>query len=283
MKPLGKKTISAVILARNEERNIRYCLETVRWCDEIVVVDMQSSDRTVEIAREFTERVFFHEIVTAFDIAKKFAVEQAKGEWVLLIDADEMVPPALADALRELILADRSDVVEIPFKHYIMGAWVRHSGWGYTPLPRLFRRGAIRIEKTIHGYMQIEAGARVQRLTAAENNCIIHFNYTDSRHFMEKLNRYTGVEAEHLFERGRQFSYGSMFRAALREFHGRYVKGRGYRDGVRGFALSAMMAFYRILTYIKLWEMREFHDDPVEVRYDRLRCKVIDEWKGLQQ
>jgi len=275
-------TISAVILARNEEQNIRNCLETVRWCDEIVVVDMQSSDRTVAIAREYTDRIFSHEIVTAFDIAKKYAVEQAHGEWVLLIDADEMIPPSLAESMRSLLRTDSCDVVEVPFKHYIMGAWVQHSGWGDTPLPRLFRQGSIRFEKTIHGYMHIESGARVQRLKTCEGSCILHFNYTDSRHFMEKLNRYTSVEAEHLHERGEPFSYAGMFRAALREFHGRYVKGKGYRDGVRGFALSTMMTFYRILTYIKLWERYEFNADPVENRYGRLRSKVIDEWKRLK-
>jgi len=97
---------------------------------------------------------------------------------------------------------------------------------------------------------------------------------------MEKLNRYTSVEAELLNERCQQFSYGRLFQSALREFHGRYVKGKGYRDGVRGFALSAMMTFYRILTYIKLWELREFQDDPVESRYERLRCKLIEDWHG---
>jgi hypothetical protein len=172
------------------------------------------------------------------------------------------------------------DVVEIPFQHYIMGAWVRHSGWGYTPLPRLFRRGAVRFEKTIHGYMHIEPGARVRQLPPLEDVCIVHFNYTDSRHFVEKLNRYTGVEAEHLYEQGRTFSYRDLVLAALREFHGRYVKGKGYRDGVRGFALSAMMAFYRVLTHIKLWELHEFRDDPVSDRYSRLRQRLIDAWQG---
>jgi glycosyltransferase involved in cell wall biosynthesis len=276
------RTISAVILARNEERNIGNCLETVRWCDEIVVVDMQSTDRTVAIAREYTDRIFSHEIVTAFDIAKKYAVEQAKGDWVLLIDADEMIPPSLAVKMRSLLCTDSCDVVEIPFRHYLLGDWVRHSGWGDTPLPRLFRQGAILFEKTIHGYMHIAAGARVQRLQAEEGSCIIHFNYTDSRHFMEKLNRYTSVEAEHLHERGEQFSYFIMLRAAVRDFHGRYVKGKGYRDGVRGFALSAMMTFYRILTYIKLWELYEYHDDSVENRYARIRSKVLDEWQNLK-
>ena len=272
-------SISAVILARNEEHNIRFCLETVRWCDEIVVVDMESSDRTVEIAREFTGRVFTHKTVSAFDIAKKFAVEQATGEWILLIDADEMIPPPLADSLQSIIRIDSADVVEIPFQHYIMGAWVQNSGWGSTPLPRMFRKGSIRFEKTIHGYMHVEPTACLQRLEPHRDGCIVHFNYNDSSHFMEKLNRYTSVEAEHLHERHIPFSYRALLLGALREFHGRYIKGKGYRDGVRGFALSSMMAFYRVLTHIKLWERYEFRDDPVEARYGRLRNSLLDQWK----
>lgn len=272
--------ISAVILARNEEHNIRFCLETVRWCDEIVLVDMESSDRTVAIAREYTDRIFSHETVSAFDIAKKFAAEQASGEWVLLIDADEMIPPPLADSLQSLVRENRWDVIEIPFQHYIMGAWVQNSGWGYTPLPRLFRKGVVRFEKTIHGYMHVEQTARVRRLEPIEDGSIVHFNYTDSSHFIEKLNRYTSVEAEHLHERKVLFSYRSLFAAAAREFHGRYVKGKGYRDGVRGFALSAMMAFYRVLTHIKLWERIEYVNDPVESRYGRLREKMLNDWRG---
>ena len=279
MNAFKKPVISAVILARNEERNIRFCLETLAWCDEIVLMDMQSSDRTVEIAREYTGRIFSHEVVTAFDIAKKTAVEQALGEWILLIDADEMVTPDLAGKLREMAREGTADVIEIPFQHYIMGECIRHTGWGYTPLPRFFRVGSIRFEKTIHGYMQVAADARVRRLDPADGNCIRHFNYTDSRHFVEKLNRYTSVEAGHLHEQHMTFSYCTMIVAALREFHGRYVKGKGYKDGVRGFALSVMMTFYRMLTYIKLWERIEFEHDPIEARYDRLREKVLSDWK----
>jgi glycosyltransferase involved in cell wall biosynthesis len=133
-------SISAVILARNEERNIRYCLETVRWCDEIVVVDMDSSDKTAEIAREFTDKVFFHELFPAFDIAKKYGVEKASGNWILLIDADEMLQRTVADRLRAIAGEDLVDIVEIPFKHYILGDWVRHTGWGYTHCPVSFEK-----------------------------------------------------------------------------------------------------------------------------------------------
>lgn len=277
---MAVKYISAVILARNEEQNIRNCLETVKWCDEIIVVDMESSDRTVEIAREYTDRVFTHPTVAAFDIAKKFAVEQAVGEWVLLIDADEMIPATLANSLKQRVEKNDADVFKIPFKHYIMGDWVQNSGWGYAPLPRLFRAGSIRFEKTIHGYMHIAETARVETLEPGEGLCIIHFNYTDSRHFVEKLNRYTSVEADHLYEKGKVFSYAALLNASARAFHGRYIKGKGYKDGVRGFALCIMMAFYSALTHIKLWERHEFKDEPVMARYDRLKSKLLDEWNS---
>ena len=115
-------------------------------------------------------------------------------------------------------------------------------------------------------------------LEPGEGACIIHFNYTDSRHFIEKLNRYTSVEADHLYEKGEHFSYYALIGSAMRTFHGRYVKGKGYRDGVRGFALSIMMTFYSVLTHIKLWEMHEYKNDPVVARYDRLRGNLLDEW-----
>lgn len=275
---MGTAFISAVILARNEEHNIRYCLETVKWCDEIIVVDMESSDLTVAIAREYTDRIFTHPTVAAFDIAKKYAVEQATGEWILLIDADEMIPASLADFLKHRIEKNDADVFKIPFKHYMLGDWVQNSGWGYSPLPRLFRVGSIRFEKTIHGYMHIAGTARVENVEPGEGFCIIHFNYTDSRHFVEKLNRYTSVEADHLYEKGEHFSYFALLSAAFHAFHGRYIKGKGYKDGIRGFALSAMMAFYNVLTHIKLWERQEFKDDSIAARYDSLKCNLLDEW-----
>lgn len=270
--------ISAVILARNEEHNIRHCLGTLGWCDEIVLVDMESDDRTVEIAREYTDRIFSHPKVPAFDIAKKYAVEQATGDWILLIDADEMIQRPLAEELRRLAGQDETGIIEIPFKHFLLGDWVRHSGWGDSPLPRFFRNGAMIIIETIHGYMHKAPNMRTLRLPTREEFCIMHFNYRDSSHFVEKLNRYTSVEARHLFDRGEIYSFTSMLKSSLREFHGRYIKGKGYRDGIRGLSLSLLMVFYRVLTYIKLWEMHEFRDESVETRYDRIRSVIVKNW-----
>lgn len=272
--------ISAVINTRNEEHNIRYCLETVKWCDEIVIVDMESEDRTVDIAREYTNKIYIHSKVLAFDIAKKFAVEKATYEWILLIDADEMVPWTLATALKALAAKNEVDIVEVPFKHYIMGDWVKHSGWGYTPLPRFFRQGKIQFTETIHSYMHKVTNAYTLRLKNVDGNCIHHFNYIDSAHFIEKLNRYTSIEAQHLFERSLPFSYKRLCKATVWEFYGRFIKGKGYRDGVRGFSLCLMMAFYRALSFIKLWEKYQFREVPANVHYERIKQALLTEWKG---
>ena len=271
--------ISVVINTRNEEQNLRYCLETVRWCDEIVVVDMESEDRTVEIAREFTDRVFPHGMILAFDGARNFAVGKATGDWILIIDADEMVPKALADRLREIARNDAADVVEIPFRHYIMGDWVRNSGWGPTPLPRFFRRGKVLFQETVHDYIRKDPAARTLRLPASPENCIHHFNYVDAARFVEKLNRYTDIEAQHLYDAKTPFSYSGLLKASLRVFFGRYLKGRGFKDGPRGFSLCLMMAFYKALAHIKLWEKHEFREDPVPSRYGRIRRELLAEWK----
>ncbi len=236
-----KPSISAVVIARNEEVNIASCLETLLWCDEIILVDMESEDQTVEIARKFTSRIYSHPKVPAFDIAKKYAVDQATGDWILLIDADEMVPVPLAEELRCQSLDEHISIVEIPFRHFILGTCAEYTGWGYTPF--------------------------------------IHFNYRDSTHFMEKLNRYTSVEAQHLTDRGEMFSYRHLVIDSLREFYRRYLPGRGYREGVRGLALALMMAFYRALTWIKVWELHTFKDDPVTERYKRMRDEILKEWR----
>lgn len=273
-----KPKISAVILARNEEANIRYCLETVRWCDEIVLVDMESSDRTSEIAKEYTERVYSHPWLSAFDIAKGFAVEKAAGDWIMLVDADEMVPHSLSRTLIEIAAKNEADIVEIPFKQYIMGDWVRHSGWGGTGKYCFFRKGKTTFKRTIHDFMQKAPGARVVRLEPSESNSIYHFNYLDSTHFVEKMNRYTSVEAQQFFDNGGAFSYYKLFRAALSEFYWRFFRREGYKGGVRGFSLCLMMAFYRALSYIKLWEKHEFRDRPVSERYKKLRESILAGW-----
>ena len=270
--------ISAVINARNEEGNIRYCLESVKWCDEIVVVDMESEDKTATIARQYTDKVFAHERVLAFDAARKFAVAQATGDWILLVDADEMVPRPLSEKLREIAGGNDADVVYVAFKTYIMGEWIKHAGWWPQYHPRFFRRGCVEFVETIHAFMQVNPSAREIHLPAEEGVSIEHFNYVDCAHFVKKLNHYTTIEAEHLHEQGGSFSAYRMFVESGKEFISRYFIAKGYKDGHRGLFLSMMMAFYRSLSYMKLWENRQNRDTSLETKYTDLKKGILKEY-----
>lgn len=268
-------TISAVINTRNEEENIRYCLETLKWCDEIIVVDMESEDRTVEIARGYTDKIYTHEKVLAFDIARKFAVEKASGDWILLLDADEMVRKGLSNKLKNIAMNDEADIVYLPFITYIMGAWIKHTGWWPDYHPRFFKRGSIAFVETVHAYMRVSDSARKLHLAQVADNAIEHFAYYDSTHFINKLNRYTTVEAQHLHDKNIRFSLFGMLTQACKEFFYRYFIYKGYKDGYRGYFLSIMMAFYRTLSYIKLWEKRQNKDKAVELKYAEIKNEII--------
>jgi glycosyltransferase involved in cell wall biosynthesis len=276
---MERPRISAVTLVRNEEANLAYCLKTLQWCDEIVVVDMESEDRTVEIAKQYTKHILSHEKVLSFDIGRVCGIEKASGEWILIIDADEMIPYPLARQLRDIAMKNEVDIVEVPFKHYLLGDCVRYTGWGYTPMPRFFRKGKIQFTPTIHAYMHKADDAVIVQLPCKEEACIEHFNYRDSSHFIEKLNKYTSIEAQHLFDRKERFSYRKLLVAAFREFRERYFRAKGYKEGVRGFSLAFMMFVYRALSYIKLWEKYEFREDPVSARYERIRQHVLEQWR----
>lgn len=271
-------TISAVINTRNEERNIRFCLESVRWCDEIIVVDMESEDGTLPIAREYTDKIYTHRKVLAFDIARKYAVEKAEGDWVLLIDADELVPKALSDKLQGIARDDLADIVYIPFKTHIMGAWIQHTGWWPDYHPRFFKKGSIDFVETVHAFMNVSNSARKIHLPEREEYAIEHFAYLDSAHFVTKLNRYTTMEAQHLHDSRRRFSLYRMFAQSGKEFISRYVVCRGYKDGYRGFFLSLMMAFYRALSHIKLWELARIKDGSKESDYVKAKKEIVGQY-----
>lgn len=270
--------ISAVVNTRNEENNIKNCLETLRWCDEIVIVDMESEDRTVDIAREFTNTIYTVDKTGYVETARQFAVDQATGDWILILDADEMIPYELAETLRRLADEDCVDIVEISSMHYIMGAFIEYCGWGYTPIPRFFKKGKINFSSIIHkGIHKIE-NSTVVRLKNSNEVCVQHFAYRDSRHFVEKLNRYTSIEAQHLYDKQEIFSYYRLLKSSFKEFISRYLIGRGYKEGVRGFSLSFMMGVYSALTYIKLWEQYEFEKRSQDEIYQTIKNNMLDEW-----
>lgn len=263
--------ISVVINTLNEEKNLPFALRSVRsWVDEIVVVDMHSEDRTLEIARDFGARIFFHERMGFADPARAFALEQASGDWILMLDADEVVPLPLSRALTSIANSDSADVVRIPWLNYLLGVPLMHTNWGpyRGGHPRFFKKHCVRATSTVHSYLRLVPGKRVLTLKFGPGLAVVHFNYVDSHQFIEKLNRYTTIEAKQAFERGERITALRALAKATKEFAGRYIKGRGFQDGWRGFYLSLFMSFYRIAVAAKLQELNVLGQrEQVELRY----------------
>lgn len=274
--------ISVVINTLNEEHNLPYCLRSVAaWATDIVVVDMHSTDATREIAERFGARVFLHEPLGFADPARAFAVSQASGDWVLVLDADELVPAALYRELSRIATTDHTDVVKIPRRNYMFGASLAHTGWdpARDAQLRFFRKGALTLTHEIHRFLQPNPGARVMTLPDRDEWHLIHFNYVSIQQFVEKLNRYTTIEAIQSLERGTEFTPGKALRWAAKEWYQRFIAQRGYKDGWRGFYLALMMAFYRVITAAKLAELRQMGTAPeIAKRYAQIAEELIAQY-----
>lgn len=251
--------ISVVINTLNEEQNLSYVLRSVRsWVDEIVIVDMHSDDRTVEIAESFGARVYSHERMGFADPARAFAISQCTGDWILILDADELVPAPTSRTLQNLARGGDYDVIKIPWLNYISGSPLMHTGWGPSQEKhyRFFRKGFLEATAEVHRFLQPSPTARVLELPYRPEHVIVHFNCRDVTEFIDKLNRYTTIEATQALARGARTSPARALLQAMKTFLGRYIYPTGYRDGWRGWYFSLFMAFYRLMIHAKMEELR---------------------------
>lgn len=275
---MSRVPISAVILTLNEELNIEYCLRSLRsWCDEIIVVDMLSEDRTPEIAQQYADRVVNHERIEAFDAARSEGIRVASNEWILSIDADEVVPAGLARWIGAALETDpQFDVALIPRANVFLGQWIRSSNW-WPGLPRLFRRGSLDITPRLHRGLSPRPNARIQRLPRDPAVSLWHFSYQSLEQLTAKLNRYTGIEARQSLARGaRQPRPRHLFTKALRKFGSEYLGRRGYRDGMAGLTYGIHRAYYRYMAMAKRWD--EAHAPQRQVRYNEMREQILSQY-----
>lgn len=247
-------TLAAVLIVRNEADVLPRCLSHLGFVDEIVVVDDESTDATVAIAEQAGARVFRRKL-DRFDTQRNFAMDQAGCDWILSIDADEVVTEALAREIRVTIeRPDAADVYGIPFCHKLLGRWIRHGGWD-APLTRLCRRH-VRWEGAVHE--QIASEYRRGALTHA----VLHYSHRSVSEFIAKLNRYTDDEAGARVAAGRAPSRLKLLLSPVRDFARRYLVQKGWRDGMAGLVMAGLMAFYVFTSRAKAWELSEPADEP---------------------
>ncbi len=255
--------ISAVINTFNEEKNLERCLLSLQsLADEIIVVDMHSSDQTAKIAKKHGAKIFLHEYTRFVEPARNFALGKATGDWVLLIDADEELPPSLSKTLKEIALEDRVDWVKIPRKNIIFGKWICHSRWWPDFLVRFFRRSKVTFSDKIH--LPPTTSGSGLTLEANEDNALSHYNFQSIFQFVERLNRYTDIQAEELRAVGAKFQSKDLVAKPWGEFCSRFFAGEGYKDGLHGLALGFLQAFSELVLYLKLWENDGFAEGSLK-------------------
>ncbi|MDZ7291712.1 MAG: glycosyltransferase family 2 protein [candidate division KSB1 bacterium] len=246
------QSLSALVITKNEAENIRECLASLQWVDEIVVVDAESTDATVAQAEAFTNKIFVRRW-EGFSAAKNFALAQCTGEWVLWIDADERVTPELRDEIiATLAGGPTANGYEIPRLANFLGKWIRHGGWYPGYVLRLFRRQLGRFnQKQVHEGVQLDG--RVGRLS----NPLLHYTDRDLWHYFEKFNHYTSLAAEELFRQGKRFHLWDLLFRPFWFFLRMYVFKAGFLDGLQGFILASLSATYVFAKYAKLWEKQK--------------------------
>lgn len=250
----------------NEESNIANALASVAsWCDEIIVVDMHSQDATVEIAQGFGAKISYHKHTGFSEPARKQALSEASGDWILVLDADEVIPRSLSIRLKEIAEQDEADLVYIPKRNYFLGEALRGTFVGYKndKHARFFKKDTLELTERIHTWFSPKKGTRKMTLPFEAETSMYHYGYLDLSHFAEKIERYTTIEAQQAFERNEKASYVKAWKDALGEFWGQFVKHQGFRDGWRGFYYSAFMAYYYVAKCGKLETLYKLGDAKV--------------------
>jgi len=244
--------LSVIVIALNQEAQIVSCLETVKWADDIVVVDSGSTDRTLELARRYTDRIFTIDW-PGFGAAKNYALDQASGAWVFSLDTDERVSEALrGDILR--VVQEGGDYAgyRVARKNYFGGRWIKRLGWHPDLTLRLFRRGQGRFrERAVHEEVVVKGPVGVLP-TPLE-----HYSYASVQEYLLRQDRYARLAAQEMVKEGRRPQPGELVWRPLSHFVKLYVLRLGFLEGRLGYTLALLGSLYNFLKYYYLREFLE--------------------------
>ena len=242
--------VTATVITLNESANLRAALESLSWADEIIVVDSESTDDTAAIARGFTDKVMVRPW-PGYIAQKNFAAEHATHDWILSLDADERISPALAEEIRAIVRQRPSAAgYRMPRVTFHLGRWIRSTDWYPDYQLRLYdRRRARWAGRYVHE--SVKADGPVVDLQGE----ILHYAYRDLAHHFQTMDRYTTLAARQMFEDGRRAGLLDLAMHPPAAFLRNYVLRGGFRDGIPGLIVSAMNARYVGLKFAKLWEL----------------------------
>lgn len=268
---MPQPTYTAIVMTYNQENEIRDCLECIKWVDEIVIVDSHSTDRTLEICREYTDNIHVRDYQGTAR-TRNWAQSIATGDWILSVDPDEKWGPELCAEIREKTEAPGScDGFDIPMKTYFAGTWLHNKYWYPRKFVRLLRRGHARHEvKEVHAMIEVDGE------TGELENPIDHYPYPDIATYFDKMNRYTSWEALDMYKRGVKLTWWDfpvkwIARLLLIPFR-MFIKMEGYRTGLPGLVLSFLVSVYTFVLFAKYWEMTRQEGKPDYLMERRLKA-----------
>lgn len=252
-----KAKLAIVIATKNEENNIEKCLQSVTWTDEIIIIDDVSTDQTVEISKKYTDKIFINDSHSVFHINKNLGIDKATSEWILSLDADEIIPEELAEEIKQAIQNQAMLGYYLNRRNYFLGKWIKGCGWYPDYIIRLFRKGVTMWPTEVHNTPQITKKDQLGYL----KNDFLHYSYTSFEQYFNKFNLYTMLMAKELNIKEEKvsllyFPWDFIIKPLL-VFIKKYFFQKGWKDGFYGFFISFSSALVQFVTYVKLWEIQK--------------------------
>ena len=278
---MSKKNLklSVVVSVFNGEKYLDDCLQSVSFADEIIVVNNSSTDKTLGIARKYTDRIFTRPNNLMLNVNKNFGFSKAKNEWIFCLDADERVTPELKTEIESRIKNYESGISGywVTRMNIIFGKWIEHSGWYPDHQLRLFRKEKGKFpEEHVHEMVKIEGNVGYLK------NHIVHYSYDTISQFLQKLGTiYAPNEADQLIKKGYNFDWRDAIRFPVKEFLSRFFAREGYRDGFHGLMLSLLMAFYHFIIFSYIWEKHKFKQINDETMLAQTEKEIVQSSKEL--
>ncbi|MFC1771275.1 glycosyltransferase family 2 protein [Candidatus Margulisiibacteriota bacterium] len=251
-----KNSVSVIILTKNEEAQIEECLKTCDIFDEIIIIDSFSKDKTCDLARKYTTRIYQKEFVD-FKSQREFGLSLAACGWVFFLDADERLSDGLKNTIKEFVSQEEYSFLNIPRRNYLLGNWVRYSGWFPDYTGRLVEKSTAYFEQDII-HEKIASNGKVLTLENNSPAYLIHYTCNDFSKYFRKINHYTTLEAAQEY---RTKKFKTSRRAILSRSFGMFTQTlfahKGYKDGMAGFIIACFNFIYSLLLMIKIWELRK--------------------------
>ena len=247
---MNKLQVSIAIITFNEEKNIKEALDSVREFNEIIVVDSYSTDKTIEICKEYRTKIYQHKW-GGYAKQKQKAVDYTSGPWVLILDADERLTPELKNEITKKITDSQYDGFYIPRENYFIGKWIRHSGWWPDNTLRLFKKEVSYVEQR-----EVHEKVIVNGSIGYMSSPIKHYSYRTISDFIQRMDKYSTLSAEELINKSIVSSFCSMLVSPVLVFIKMFFLRQGFRDGIHGYILATLYSFYTFLKYVKILERK---------------------------